>query len=143
MRGRETWMRTPIFACGRVSHSIMSMTSIQLKRTFMNALPSQLCGQSLKDTMRRYLPMGRQAQEKPIQWKALSIVLEILKEVSFQDQWKRSSASFKCSHLRTQLSWSAHPTYKSITKLYQICSRSIVQVCKFAKTKRRVSLWRV
>ena len=116
MRDRRTLNQILIYVYGRTLLSIMFTMKTLLKNLFMKTLQNNKCGLFLKDIMLPYWPMGKLELEKLIQWKDSNTQLEILKEVLFQDLWKRSSDLFRCNPLKTQLSWLEHHICRSTMK---------------------------
>jgi len=71
----------------------------------MKIPPSKVLYQFLKGITQQFWLMDRQEQVKHILWRALSTILEILKEALFQGAWRKYSNLYKCNRAKTQLLW--------------------------------------
>lgn len=64
--------------------------------------------------------MVRREQEKRLLWRALNTIKMILKEESFQEQWRKFSDIFRIFQIKSQHLWLEHLTYRYIMKIFQI-----------------------
>ena len=53
-----------------------------------------------KDIMQPYLPMDRQAQEKPTPWRALDTICMMIKEALYLAQFKIFSGTFSLAKIK-------------------------------------------
>ena len=104
-----------------------------------------------KGTMPPYLPMDRQVRAKPTLWRVSGTTCTMTKEVLFPGLFKISSDT--SSHAKTKTyffiyiyrlpSWSALPTYKSITKSSVTCLETKRKTCRSGKTPEKAFILRV
>ena len=104
-----------------------------------------------KGTMPPYLPMDRQVRAKPTLWRVSGTTCTMTKEVLFPGLFKISSDT--SSHAKTKTyffiyiyrlpSWSALPTYKSITKSSVTCFETKRKTCRSGKTPEKAFILRV
>lgn len=125
---------------GSTLHLITFMTKDQLRSSFMKIQQSRALSVCLKVTTQPLLLMVKQELVRHIQWRALSTILVIHREVSFLDQWKKYSNSFKCNQVKIQRLWSELVISKFTMKSYQICSKSKEHLYRLERTRKRVSL---
>ena len=120
-------------------HLIMCMGLILLSLMFMRIQPDQLSYQSLKDITRLFWLMVKLVLVKHSQWRVLNIIKMILKEVSFQELWKKSLDTFRTQRTSTQLSWWERVTFRSTMRTSAICWRRSDPVSRLERTRREVS----
>jgi hypothetical protein len=142
-RGRRTWISISIYVSGKVSPSTMYMMREVHKNSSMKIQRSKVLFQSWRVTMQQYWLMDRQELERLIPWRVLNTILETHREVLFQDQWKKSLSSFRCSRARIQPLWSVLVIYRFTTRLSQISSRSKELRCRSEKTRKKEFLLKV
>ena len=90
---------------GKTIHSIMYMTNDLHKSLSMKIPLNKVLFQYFKAIMLLLLLMVKLELVKHIQWKALNIILVILKEVSYPGVWRKFSNSFKCNQAKIQHLW--------------------------------------
>lgn len=139
---RKILNRTLILRCGRPTVSTMYMICKQHRTLYMKIRQNLLYIPFLKVIMQLCLPMVKLVPEKRIQWKDLNIMLEIPKEVSFHDRWRKYSSSYRCNQTRTRHSWCELHTSKSTMKLFLIYSKSSELPYKSEKIERRAYSWK-
>ncbi len=110
---KEIWMRILTLASGKPSPSIMCTTRIRPRREYMRIQPNKLSGLSSKVTMPQFLPMARLVLARLTPWRASSTQQVTPSVVSYRGQWRRSSASSRCSPRKTRRLWSVRVTYRS------------------------------
>ena len=107
------WMRILTLASGKPSPSIMCTTRTRPRRGCMRIQLNKLSGLSSKVTMQPFLPTARLVLARPIQWRGSSTQQVTPSVVSCRGQWRRSSASSRCSPRKTRPLWSVRVTCRS------------------------------
>ena len=92
------------------------MIKTVLKNTFTKELLGKPFYLPLKDITHQFLHMDKLVLVKLILWKDLNIIIEIYKEVLFQDRYKKYFNILKIILEITQLLWSELHIYKFTTK---------------------------
>lgn len=80
--------------------STMSMTKRATRKKYIRILPELAYAHLLRDTTRQFSLTGRQALEKLIQWKVLSMIWGTLKGELSQGQLRISSSISKLARMR-------------------------------------------
>ena len=113
----------------------MYMTNDLHKNLCMKILLNKVSYQYFKAIMLLLLLMVKLELVKHIQWKALNIILAILKEVSYQGVWRKFSNSFKCNPARIPPLWFVLVTSRFTMRSFRIFSRLKGPHYKLEKTK--------
>lgn len=110
---RGIWKQILTLASGKPLPSIMCTTRTRPRRASTKIQQSRPSGLSSKVTMLPFLHMARLVLARPTPWRASSTQQVTPSVVSCPGQWRRFSASSRCSPHKTRLLWSVQVTYRS------------------------------
>ncbi len=110
---RGIWTQILTLASGKPSPSIMCTTKTRPRKASMRIQLNKLSGLSSKVTMPPFLPMARLVLVRLTPWRASSTQQVTPSVVSCRGQWRKSSASSRCSPRKTRRLWSVRVTYRS------------------------------